>query len=427
MNDSNQSVSLLAEEILKDVVQPLPVTDIHTHINGADPAAHDISEIIFYHYILSELSAAGVSAATLKAADTVEKKIALFLEWHGRLSNTITYWCLRRVLELHGINAHAELSRTALLEANERVLATHADPAWPRKALAEKNRVKQTALTLNITEKIPPFDSSLFFGTLRLDDVTGNVTQDSLRLFAAACGKAISHLDSFEKAAQGSVQNFARGGGKAVTLGLAPEEDYVPAERSVVEKLFARVLAGETLLPAEAAALHSYLLEFFAGLASESHLPLQILIGVRRPLPGGAAVAIVHPGMVSRYAPLFHKFAGLNFDIFLASAAHSQELVATAKNYPNINLSGFWWYAFSPPYIRALLTERLLALPMTKLHAFFSDAYNVEWSTGKLALLRRELSRVLAELMVSGYLGESQAPEIAKCLLSENAARLYQL
>ncbi len=427
MNASNPSVSLLTEEILKDVVQPLPVVDIHTHINGADPAAHDISEIIFYHYIVTELAAAGVSPATLKAADTVEKKIALFLEWHGRLSNTVTYWCLRRVLAQHGIGPETGLTREVLAGANERVKGTHADSSWPRQALVETNHVCKTALTLNITEKIPPFDAKLFFGTLRLDDVTGLVTRDTLRQFAEVSGHAVHGLDAFEKAAQERVQNFARGGGKAVTLGLAPEEDFVPADRNGAAKLFARVLAGEMLSPAEAAALHGYLLEFFAGLALESRLPLQILIGVRRPLPGGVAVAIVHPGMVSRYASLFHKFPGLSFDIFLASAAHSQELVATAKNYPNISLSGFWWYGFSPPYIRAMLTERLMALPMVKLHAFFSDAYNVEWSTGKLALLRRELSRVLAELILSGYLSESQAPEIAKCLLSENATRLYKL
>jgi glucuronate isomerase len=424
---NHDSVPLLAEQILKDIVEPLPVTDIHTHINGADPAAHDISEIIFYHYILSELSAAGVSKEMLNAADTVEKKIALFLDWHGRLSNTITYWCLRQVLELHGVSADTELSRDALLEANERVLATYADRGWPRKALVDRNHVCKTALTLGITEKIPNFDATLFFGTLRLDEVTVNVSQDSVRQFGAVSGQPIGDLPSFEKAARESVREFARGGGKALTLGLPPEEDFVLADRPSAEKLFARGLVGENLSSAELATLHSHLLDFFAGLASDSQLPLQILIGVRRPLPGGAAVAIVHPGLVSRYAALFHKFSGLNFDLFLASAAHSQEMVAMAKNYPNISLSGFWWFGFSPPYIRAMLTERLLALPMVKLHAFFSDAYNVEWSAGKLALLRRELSRVLAELIVSGYLRESQVPEVAKCLLNGNAARLYKL
>jgi glucuronate isomerase len=427
MTESHSSVSLLTEEVLKEIVQPLPVVDIHTHINGADPSAHDISEIVLYHYIVSELQAAGVNPAMLKDADTVEKKIALFLEWQGRMSNTVTYWCLRQVLELHGVSASGELTRAGLLEANERVGATHADAAWPRRALVETNRVLKTALTLGITEKLPAFDDQLFFGTLRLDEVIGNVSGGNLGQFSEAAGQTISGLSSFEKAAREQVQHFAHRGGRALALGLPPEEEFIPPDRASAERVLARVLAGESLSAQEAALLHGYLLDLFAGWASDAHLPLQLLIGVRRPLAGGAAVVALHPGLVSRYAPLFHKFSDLSFDLFLASAAHSQEAVATAKNYPNISLSGFWWYSFSPPYIRALLTERLLALPMVKLHAFFSDAYNVEWSAGKLALLRRELSRVLAELMVSGYLSESQAPELAKHLLSGNAERLYKL
>ncbi len=427
MIDPNRSVASLTDEILKEAVQSLSVVDIHTHINGSDPAAHDISEIVFYHYIVSELEASGVSRAELNAANTVEKKVELFLKWHGRLSNTITYWCLRRVLELHGVNAQAELTRSSLLEANERVRATHADPGWPRRTLVETNHVCRTALTLEVTEKTIPFDSKLFFGTLRLDEITVNVSQNNLRRFAEVSGTIIGDLSSFEKAAQARVRDFAKAGGKALTVGLPPEEDFATAERSSAEQVFGRILTGEAVSSQETALLHSYLLDFFAGLASEATRPFQILLGVRRPLPGRAAVAVLHPGLVSRYASLFHKFSNLNFDLFLASAAHSQEAIATAKNYPNLSLSGFWWYGFSPPYIRALLMERLLALPQVKLHAFFSDAYNVEWSVGKLALLRRELSRVLAELMVSGYLSESQAPDLAKGLLSGNATQLYRL
>ena len=190
---------------------------------------------------------------------------------------------------------------------------------------------------------------------------------------------------------------------------------------------FDRFLKGKTLGQPERETLHSYLLEFFAGLGSDAQIPMQLLLGVRRPLPGNAAVVAVAPGLVSRYAALFHTFPGLDFDIFLVSAAHSQEAISTVKSYPNLSLTGFWWYAFSPPYIRSMLTERLMALPAVKLHAFFSDAYNVEWSAGKLALLRRELARVLAELMVSHYLSESQASDVARALLLENATRLYKL
>lgn len=98
-----------------------------------------------------------------------------------------------------------------------------------------------------------------------------------------------------------------------------------------------------------------------------------------------------------------------------------------AKAYPNVSIAGHWWYAFSPPYIRGMLMERLLALPAIKLHGFFSDAYNIEWSAGKLSLLKRELARALAELIVSGYLPESQASEIARGLLYDNPARFYRI
>lgn len=427
MKGSNNSVEPLADELLASVVQPLPVVDVHTHINGKDPSAHDISEIIFYHYIISELGTVGVSPATMKAAKSVEQKLDLFLKHYKHISNTITFWCLRRVLDLHGVGVDAELSRNGLREANARVLATHADPSWPRRILLETNHVCKTALTLNITERIPDFDAKTFFGTLRLDDVLSTITAGTLRQFALTTGKSIKTLTSFEKAAADQVAGFAKIQGKALSLSLSPGEDYVPVGRTKAAKLYERTRKGKSLSHHELESLHAYLLEFFAGLASEARLPLQLLLGVQRPLPAQAAVAVISPGLVTRYAPLFHKFRDLNFDLFLATAAHSQEAVATAKSYPNISLSGFWWYGFSPPYIRAMLTERLLALPAVKLHAFFSDAYNVEWSVGKLSLLRRELSRVLAELMVSHYISESQAPDLARALLHDNATSLYKL
>jgi hypothetical protein len=427
MSDADNSIGSLTDEFLKAVVEPLPVVDVHTHINGQDPAAHDIGEIIFYHYIVSELEASGGSRAMITGAKSVEEKVDLFLESYKRLSNTITYWCLRRVLELHGIPADAELTREALLEANEKVQATHADPAWPARALGERNHVRQTALTLNVTEENPEFDAKIFFGTLRLDDLIGSVTAGTLGRFSALTGKAIDNLTSFEDVARDRVASFAKGGGRALSLGLPPEEDFVSTHRADAGKLFDRVLKEKTLGLPEREILHSYLLEFFAGVGSDAQIPMQLLLGVRRPLPGNAAVVAVAPGLVSRYAALFHKFRGLDFDIFLVSAAHSQEAIATAKSYPNISLTGFWWYAFSPPYMRSMLTERLMALPAVKLHAFFSDSYNVEWSAGKLALLRRELARVLVELMVSHYLSESQASDIARALMLENAVRLYKL
>ncbi|MBI4165375.1 MAG: hypothetical protein HY508_06535 [Acidobacteria bacterium] len=176
----------------------------------------------------------------------------------------------------------------------------------------------------------------------------------------------------------------------------------VSPSRPTAEKLFETVLRVKPLTAADQSLFHICLLSFYTGRASDLNLPIQLLLGIQRPLPGDGAARAIRTNLVTGYTPLFHKFSEVKFDLLLVSAVHSQEAVATAKNHANTSLSGFWWHAFSPPSIRAMLTARLMALPVVKLHAFISDAHNLDWSAGKLALLRHELSWVLAELIVSG-------------------------
>lgn len=427
MTVQNRNIAELAAQLLENVVEKTPVVDVHTHIRPTEPAASDLGEVIFYHYILTELETAGVSRAKLENAKTAEEKIALFTANQRLVSNTVTFWCLRRVLRTLGIEPEAELTLAVLTDAGRRVKKASSDGSWPREVLVEQNNIQKTFLTLNATEALPDFDASLFAGTLRLDDLLVDLSSTTLDRFGSASGITIGGLDSFERAIGERLNSFAKSGGCAVTAGMSTDEDFTCSGRSAAEKLFAKVRKNEPLELTERIALHSYTLCFCVSQARDLRLPVQLLLGVRRPLPGNAAIPVLRQDLAVRFASLFNSFPDVSFDLLLSSVAHSQELIAVAKNYPNVSLAGHWWYAFSPPYIRSMLTERLLALPAVKLHAFFSDAYNVEWSTGKLALLRRELARVLAELIVSGYMTESQAPDIARLLLYENPARFYGL
>jgi glucuronate isomerase len=423
----NKNVAELAVQLLESVVAPSPVVDVHTHIHAEKPAAGELGEIVFYHYILTELETAGVSAARLRDAKTTEEKIELFVSSQRLVTNTATYWCLRRVLRTLGIEPDASLTVGALTDAARRVREMSASRSWPHTVLVEQNNIQKTFLTLNVTERLPSFDTTLFVGALRLDDVLSDVSPTVLDRLGEVCGAAIVDLESFERAIGERLASFVKSGGRALTAAMPTDERFVPGDRSVAAKFFAKIRKSEPLEPVERVTLHSYMLRYCVGQSANLGIPVQLLLGVRRPLPGDAAVPVVREDLVTRFASLFASFPGVSFDLLLSSAAHSQEVIAVAKSYPNVSLAGHWWYAFSPPYIRRMLAERLLALPAVKLHAFFSDAYNVEWSAGKIALLRRELAWVLAELIVSGYLTESQAPEIASALLYENPARFYGL
>ena len=413
----------MAEDLLRNVIADLPAIDIHTHIPPLQPGARTLSEVVFYHYVLTELTTAGLDANVFQNTP-LEHRLEFLEEWHPRIANTATWWCLRQIMELLGVEG---FSKKELKEADARLRNRGADCGWVREALLNRCRIRKTFVTLNIAEPLPPFDGELFAGTLRVDDAVGGLSAASAGALSSTANLECGDLHEYEETTAALVEAFANSGGRALTIGLPPEVGFSAPDESVAAKLYSEVLAGGALTGADRTALHSYLLRHFAALAHEMKLPFQMLAGVRRPFPGGVALPVLETELIARYAGLFHEFARVRFDLFLASAASSQELVGAARNYPNVNVSGHWWFAFSPPHIRAMLLERLYALPVSKVHAFFSDAYNVEWSYGKIMLYKRELAHVLAEMITGGYLPESQAESVARQILYDNPKRFYRL
>jgi glucuronate isomerase len=89
-------------------------------------------------------------------------------------------------------------------------------------------------------------------------------------------------------------------------------------------------------------------------------------------------------------------------------------------------VSGHWWYDTIPAYIERDLAARIQSVPKTKLIGFYSDMYKLEFGLPKYNMYRRVLARVLAEdLVENGRGSEEDAVDIARCLLRENAQRIF--
>jgi glucuronate isomerase len=155
------------------------------------------------------------------------------------------------------------------------------------------------------------------------------------------------------------------------------------------------------------------------------------MVGVRRPIVGASPPDYAIAGFETRslisLCPLFHRFSDVDFDIFLANRVQSHELAVIAKNYPNVYISGYWWYTFYPDIIKQFLRERLQMLPCNKIGGFFSDAYVVEWTYAKASMVRLQLATVLAEMVEEGYYTEDLAKGLAVDLLMRNPEKLYRL
>ena len=65
------------------------------------------------------------------------------------------------------------------------------------------------------------------------------------------------------------------------------------------------------------------------------------------------------------------------------------------------------------------MRERLDMLSASRQIGFFSDAYTIEWSYAKAVMVRRVLSRVLAEKILAGQYDKSGALAIGREILFE--------
>lgn len=313
MQPTHRDIIDLAAEILNSVVAPLPVLDVHTHILPTQPSAGDLGEVLFYHYIVTELRAAGVSQERLEAAVSTPQKISLFAAEHHRISNTVTFWCLRQTLEALGLGADDCLNAESLSALDQNFRAASSKPGWPAEVLTERNRIAKTFLTLSITENLPSFDRNLFAGTLRVDDLLAGLSPAVLADLEHVSGFSISSIKSLERAAGERLTQFANAGGVAVTAGLPPEEEFSLSDGPEPEKLFDRVRKGESLDLAGRTMLHSTVLRTLVGLANELRLPVQLLLGVRASPAGRRQHSGYRSGSCSTLGSPFPQLRGCFF------------------------------------------------------------------------------------------------------------------
>jgi glucuronate isomerase len=414
---------------IKEWVDAVPAVDIHSHINYAHPHAKNPRDILFYHYLATELRSAGLPSDAISASLSVEEAVKNALPYFPLIKNTSTHWYLMRMLrELYGFE-HGEINKEnweGLVEAIYKGTKQSDRYKW---ILTEKAKVKKTFLTLKYDESVPQYDTQFFVGALRLDQLISQLSKENVQSLERATGASIESLDAFADSLSALFKKFSKC--VSATASFQPEETFTEPSKLEAEKSFKKILGRKNLTPKESQAISSYALDQILRLAERQKFVFQIMVGSKRPVPGAAppdyAVSGFDPKMVSSLCPIFSKFSGLKFDVFAASHVQSHELAVVSKNYPNVHVSGYWWYVFYPTFIQQFLRERLQMLPRNKSNGFFSDAYVVEWSYAKSQMVRLQIATVLSEMVTGGYVTEELAKELAVDLLARNPQSLYRL
>ena len=415
-----------ADNLVRDLTAALgeiSLIDPHSHIDPLRPVSKSLDDILGYHYYTELAHSAGMSQAPLAKDVSPRDRVRAIVQHMDRYDNTAQYgWFLdiaRTFLGFTGTKI-AATDADALFDAAEKVFA---QPDWEQQ-VREKTKLEKIFLTNEFDDPLEGFDTSVYVPCLRTDTLVFHLDRaDTRERILKATGIQIVDAATLRMAIATIFLHFTRKGAKACAISLPP--DFEPAhydDEYIYEQI--RFHDCRDLAPG--------LFWLVAEFCREFRLPFDLMIGVNRRVYTNG----VYQGQdlfdqrtsLIQYRRLFNAFPEVTFPVSVLTSAQNQELVAYSWIFPNVVPNGHWWYSNVPPYIRKDLTERLAAVPKTKLIGYYSDAYKLEFVLPKYAMYRRILAGVLAEEYVRpGVMTETEAVALGKRLLRDNVKDVFKV
>jgi len=420
------------ERGLLEQIMGMEAIDVHSHVPAAQPCARSLRDLLGYHYFTELAHSAGMDRGVIAPGVPDDEMIPALLKAMDRIDNTVQYSWLRELArELFGFDED-RLSARNWRKLDEAVRQKADEPGRAREILAQSS-IEKVFLTNSFDEDLEAIDAEIFVPSLRADNLVFGLSDAEVRgSLERVTGTEIRDADGLGAALEAVFRRFGEHGARSVAIGLPPRFRAFPVARKDFDAVLDKALWGGELRPEDEAALHGATLFQLAELCREFELPMQVMYGALRGayehgVPQGtdlARAAVTLEGLL----PLFNNFPDVTFSVSVLDEGQAQELASYGWIVHNVVLSGHWWYLNVPAYIEHDLAARLQCVPKTKLIGYYSDMYRLEFGLAKFNMYRRVLARVLARDFVGLGLGnESQAVEVARLMLRENAVRIFGL
>ena len=434
---------------ITDAVGAIHLVDTHEHLLSEEErtrAAVDFS-YLFPHYGSSDLVSAGMPRPMLEAVRvpmrpvllgrgarirrpayyatpartdmTLEERWEVFEPYWDRIRHTGYGTCLRiAVRDLFGV---PDLDRQTYRQLSEAIAAS-ARPGWYGHVLKEKARI---AVSLQDDSRAT-VDKRFFAPMVRLEHFAVARTREELVRLEEDAGIAIHTLDDLLEAMRLALAAYVAEGAVGIKIGLAYRRTirFEKVAKADAERVFNRIAGhlGEGPSWEEARPLQDYVVHQIIRLAIEHDLPIQIHTGLQE-----GNENLVTNSKPTHLTNLFIEYREAKFDVFHGGYPYMGELLALAKNFPNVYLDLCWLYIISPSAGARMLHEAIETIPANKIFAFGGDFIVPEGSYGHSVMARRVVSRVLTEKVEDGWLTEEEAVRLAQRILRENPAVLYGL
>jgi predicted TIM-barrel fold metal-dependent hydrolase len=414
-------------ERIAAAVSRIRLVDTHEHLPPEpDRLKAPPSLFSLLHYVSSDMWADGLDRPQSeqmlgKPSVPLEQQWALVAPYWANVRTTAyARSLLRAVRDLYGID---DISESTYAEISKRVAEGNRPGVYDR-ILGEK-----AGIDISICDIGPGgarLDPSRFRAVLRLDHFL--VAPQGVAIAERQQGGTIRTLADWEAALEQAFVKAREAGFVGIKTGVAYERslDFAPADRAEAECLFneamgRRATAGRADWTRDQP-LQDYMFGRIADLCGKYDLPLQVHTGFF--YDTWRNVAQTNPALLARFI-IQHK--GTRFVLMHAGYPYGPELLAMAKNLPNVSIDMCWVYVISPAFASRFIHEAIETVPADKILGFGGDYQVPEGAYAHAMLCRDVVARVLADRVIDGYWTEAEALAFARAILRENAIRTFKL
>ncbi|MGN7359705.1 glucuronate isomerase [Paenibacillus sp. SAF-054] len=387
---------------LLDDIMTMDVIDTHTHLVGDRLCAENFWKIADYFWLNRELQTAGYPAEAEKLPE--EERMDAFLRAYKASRNTLMNIAFSTILkDLYGVEL---TDKASILEADERIKARGQEPGWAQ-SVADRLHVRRFAVNHPDHAAFEGMkEHALLFP--RIDGWLPKLVQE-----VAQADQREEALEQAKTHIKTQLRGYHEAGCPGIMTTLsqyeaaAHEEYAIGSETASDEILF--VLLHEICAELESLGMF-----------------LQLFLGVERRWGTAAAAPVNDSLRVVRLYGLFERYS-IPFELVTAAELSNLDVVQAAWNFPNVHVGGMWWYNFRASTYTQSMQYRLEALAPLKSSLIVSDARCIEWTYGKIHVVKRLLAEFLDVQVAKGWIDREGALYCASEWLYGSAAKRYGL
>lgn len=407
-------------------VNQMELVDTHEHIMPWESVEKSMPldfMLLLHHYADDDIKSAGMDKPQFAELLTdkysvMEKWVIIKPYWEASKNTAYGRVVLLSINELYGIG---DLTDETVQEISDRIKASYKDPSWYDYVLKEKANIKYAILD----EDAYRMEDKMFVNVEKFDQFIRIFSKDDLNAIGKAYDLKITSLDVYERALEKAFAEAVKRGIVGVKTALAYHRilKYENTTKADAQAVFTKMSQSAGPLSfEEAKPLQDYMMHRIIAQLRKYDLPMQIHTGLQA--GDGNYISNSNPALL---ANLFLEYRDVRFSVFHGSYPYGGELAAMAKGFRHVYLDMSWLYIISPSYAERYLHEWLETVPANKIMAFGGDYHNVENSYGHSLMARAVVAKVLVEKVRTGYLTESEAINIARMILRDNAIELFRL